>query len=137
MVPTPTPLLVPRHLRIDDLSDPDSLVVWREIDPLEAPADPQTLRRKIMSSVFRTEELSVRNSDRISKAQVVANAPGCDLAEFTVGDARAEKCIFMRDPNDPAHGLIYDKAQPGERAIPQKAARRLRNRAKLLSPPLP
>jgi hypothetical protein len=135
LVPNPIAPLIPKHLRVDDPSIRDDLIVWRELDPLEAPADPQTLQRKIMSSVFRTEELSVRMSDKISKAQVVANAPGCELAEFTVGDARAENCIVMRDPDDPSHGLIYDKSRPGERPIPQKAARRLRDRAKLLAPP--
>jgi hypothetical protein len=127
--------LLPRHLRVDDPSIPNDLIVWRELDPLEAPLDPQSGRRKISSGVFRTAEMSVRMSDHISKAQVVANAPGCDLAEFTVGDARAQKCIVVRDPADPAHGLIYDAARPGDRSITSGAAKRIRDRARHLTPP--
>ena len=85
-----------------------------------------------MSAVFRTEELSVRLSDKISKAQVFANAPGCYLAEFTVGIARKYGCRVRRDPNDLAHGLIYDDAKPGDRPIPQKHARRIRDAATLI-----
>lgn len=70
-----------------------------------------------------------------SKAQVVANAPGCDLAEFTVGDARAQKCIVVRDPADPSHGLIYDGARPGDRSITSGAAKRIRDRARHLTSP--
>lgn len=85
-----------------------------------------------MSSVFRTEEMSVRMSDNITRSQVMANAPGSYLAEFTVGTARANGCIVCRDPNDASHGLIYDNLKPGERAIPQKTARRIRNSATLI-----
>ncbi len=81
-----------------------------------------------MSSVFRTEEMSVRMSDHITKAQVVANAVGCDLAEFTVGDARAQGCIVARDPNDPSHGLIYDGTNPGVKTISLKTKRTLARR---------
>jgi hypothetical protein len=87
-----------------------------------------------MSSVFRTQEMSVRMSDRISLAQVLNNSPGCYLAEFTVGTARQNGCRVCRDPNDPAHGLIYDNVRPGDRAIPQKSARRIRNTARLIIP---
>ena len=106
--------------------------MWRELDPAEAPVDPKTHQRVIMSSVFRTEEMSVRMSDNITRAQVMANAPGSYLAEFTVGTARTNGCIVCRDPNDASHGLIYDSGKPGERAIPQKAARRIRNATKLI-----
>jgi hypothetical protein len=87
-----------------------------------------------MSSVFRTEELSVRMSDKISLAQVKVNSPGCYLAEFTVGSARKNGCRVRRDPSDPAHGLIYDDVKPGDRAIPQKHARRIRDASKLIIP---
>jgi hypothetical protein len=62
-------------LRVDDATIPNKLIVWRELDPLEAPFDPQTGQRKIMSSLFRTEELSVRMSDHLSKAQVLETRP--------------------------------------------------------------
>jgi hypothetical protein len=133
-VPQKAPLL-PRHLRVDDPTIPNGLIVWRELDPLEAPLDPQTNQRKIASSVFRTQEMSVRMSDHTTKAQVVANAIGCDLAAFTIGDARAVGCIVVRDPGDPAHGLIYDGKNPGNRAIPSGAAKRIRDRARHLTPP--
>jgi hypothetical protein len=131
--PSKTPLLPP-HERIDDATIPDDLIVWRELDPLEAPLDPQTNQPKVMSSVFRTEELSVRMSDKISQADVLSNAPGCYLAEFTVGTARKHGCRVRRDPNDPAHGLIYDDLKPGERPIPQKHCRRIRDASKLIVP---
>jgi hypothetical protein len=73
-------------------------------------------------------------SDKISRAQVVANAPGCYLAEFTVGTARRQNCIVCRDPNDPAHGLIYGKAKPGDRPITQKHARHIRDASTLILP---
>jgi hypothetical protein len=128
-----TPLL-PVHLRIDDQTIPDSLVVWRTLDPLEAPIDPTTGRREIMSSVFRTEEVSVYPSDYISLADVVTRNPGAYIAEFTVGDARRERCRVQRDPNDPGHGLIYDDQKPGERALTRGQARRIRDKATLIIP---
>jgi hypothetical protein len=129
-----TPLLPP-PLRVNDPTIPDELIVWRELQPAEAPPDPQTGQRKIMSSVFRTEEMSVRMSDQISKLQVVTNAPGCELAQFTVGDARAQGCIITRDPNDTSHGLIYDGTKPGIKTISSGAAKRIRDKAKHLTPP--
>ena len=62
---TRTPLL-PLDQRIDDQAIPDALIVWRTLDPLEAPIDPVTGRHEIMSSVFRSEEVSVYLSDYIS-----------------------------------------------------------------------
>lgn len=88
-----------------------------------------------MSSVFRTEEMSVHLSDHTSKAKVTNNAAGCDLAEFTVGDVRAEGCIVARDPSDPSHGLIYNQNDPGVKKISSGMARRIRDRAKHLTPP--
>jgi hypothetical protein len=47
----------PAHLRIDDPTIPDTLIVWRTLDPLETRIDPTTGQREIMSSVFRSEEM--------------------------------------------------------------------------------
>jgi hypothetical protein len=128
-----TPLLPP-HERIDDKTIPDHLIVWRTLDPFEAPIDPTTGQREMMSSVFRSEEVSVHLSDYISLADVVARSPGAYVAEFTVGDARRENCRVRRDPNDPAHGLIYDNQKPGERSLTRGQARRIRDRARLIVP---
>jgi hypothetical protein len=131
-LPTVNPLLAPA-LRVDDRTIPDGLIVWRELDPAEAPIDPHTNQRKIQSSVFRTQEMSVRLSDKTSLAAVRANAPGSFIAEFAVGRARIVDCIIARDPNDPSHGLIYDKTKPGDRAISKKAARHIRDNSNLIT----
>lgn len=128
---TVTPLL-PGHLRTDDKSIPDDLVVWRTLDPLEAPIDATTGQREIMSSVFRSEEVSVYLSDCMSLADVLTGNPGAYIAEFTAGDARRENCRIRRDPNDRAHGLIYDNQKPGERTLTRGQARRIRDSAKLI-----
>lgn len=128
-----TPLL-PVHLRTDDKTIPDSLIVWRTLDPLEAPIDPTTGRREIMSSVFRSEEVSVYLSDYVSLSDVVKRNPGAYVAEFKAGDARGERCRVRRDPNDPGHGLIYDDQKPGERALTRGQARRIRDKATLIIP---
>lgn len=133
MATTVTPLLPP-HLRTDDKSIPDDLIAWRTLDPLEAPIDPTTGRREIMSSVFRSEEVSVYLSDYISLTDVVARNLGAYIAEFTVGDARRVNCRVRRDPSDPAHGLIYDNQKPGKRALTRGQARRIRDSAKLIIP---
>lgn len=124
---TRTPLL-PLDQHIDDQMIPGTLIVPRTLDPLEAPVDPSTGQREIMSSVFRSEEVSVYLSDCISLVDVVARNPGACIAEFTVGDARRENCRVRRDPNDPAHGLIYDNQKPGERSLTRGQARRIRDR---------
>lgn len=77
--------------------------------------------------------MSVRISDKISLAAVRTNAPGAFIAEFTVGRARIVECIIARDPNDASHGLIYDKAKPGDRAISKKAARHIRDNSNLIT----
>ncbi len=128
-----TPLL-PFHERIDDKTIPDNLIVWRTLDPLEAPIDPTTGKREIMSSVFRSEEVSVYLSDCISLTDVIAKNQGAYLAEFTAGVARGENCRVRRDPNDPAHGLIYDNQKPGERSLTRGQAHRIRDGAKLIIP---
>ena len=130
---TRTPLL-PLDQRIDDQAIPEALIVWRTLDPLEAPVDPVTGQREIMSSVFRSEEVSVYLSDYISLTDVVATNHGAYIAEFTVGDARRENCRVRRDPNDSAHGLIYDNQKPGERSLTRGQARRIRDRARLIRP---
>jgi hypothetical protein len=131
--PTVTPLL-PAHLRIDDPTIPNTLTVWRTLDPREAPVDPTTGQREIMSSVFRCEEVSVHMSDHVSQTDVVRKNPGAYLAEFTVGDARRENCRVRRDPNDAAHGLIYDDQKPGDRPLTRGQVRRIRDSAKLIIP---
>jgi len=133
-LPTTVTPLLPLHERIDDKTIPDDLIVWRTLDPLEAPIDPTTGQREVMSSVFRSEEVSVYLSDHISLADVAARNPGAYFAEFIVGDARRQNCRVRRDPNDPAHGLIYDNQKPGERPLTRGQARRIRDRAKLLVP---
>lgn len=130
---TVTPLLPP-HLRTDDKTLPDDLIMWRTLDPLEAPLDPTTGQREIMSSVFRSEEVSVYLSDHVSLSDVMKKNPGAWIAKLTVGDARQESCRIRRDPNDPAHGLIYDNQKPGERALTRGQARRIRDSAKLIIP---
>jgi hypothetical protein len=87
-----------------------------------------------MSSVFRCEEVSVHMSDCVSQTDVVRRNPGAYLAEFTVGDARREHCRVRRDPNNAAHGLIYDDQKPGERSLTRGQARRIRDSAKLIIP---
>ena len=126
--------LMPIHLRNDDRTISDSLIVWRTLDPLEAPIDPATGEREIMSSVFRSEEVSVYFSDHISLIDVMARSAGAYIAQFTVGDARQEGCRVRRDPNDPAHGLIYDNQKPGERPLTRGQARRIRDKATLIIP---
>lgn len=128
----PTPLLPP-HLRKDDPTIPDKLVVWRVLDPAQAPVDATTGVRKIMSDVFRTEEMSVYMSDQIALAQVQVANSGCFVAEFSVAVLRRENCIIARDPNDYAHGLIYDAQQPGDRRITRGQAHRIRNAASLIT----
>ena len=87
-----------------------------------------------MSQVFRTEEMSVYLSDRISLAQVQAANLGSFVAEFLIGDARNEKCIVVRDPANPAHGLIYDAQKLGDQRISRSQAHRIRDASTLLVP---
>lgn len=128
-----TPLL-PRQQRVDNPGIASSLVVWRRLDPLEAPVDPTGGFRKISSKVFRTEEMSVYLSDRISLKDVISKNPGCYVAEFTVQTIRQVGCIIARDPNDPAHGLIYDKTKLGDQSISRGQAHRIRDAARLIIP---
>jgi|SRR6266446_2227573 len=126
-----TPLLPP-HLRKNDPRISKTLVLWRVLDPAQAPIDPNTGSRKIMSDVFRTEEMSVYMSDQIALSQVQVNNPGCFIAQFTVAVVLKENCIITRDPGDYAHGLIYDAQKPGERRITRGQAHRIRNAATLI-----
>ena len=68
--------LLPFQERIDDRTIPDTLIVWRTLDPSEAPIDPATGQPDIMSSVFRSEEISVYLSDHITLTNVVDAEPG-------------------------------------------------------------
>ena len=86
-----------------------------------------------MSDVFRTEEMSVYLSDQIALTQVQVANPGSFVAEFPVEVIRKENCIIARDPNDYAHGLIYDALKPGERRITRGQAHRIRNAARLIT----
>jgi hypothetical protein len=110
------------------------LLVWRLLDTWEAPADQRTGQRKIVSSVFRTEEMSVYLSDQVTLSQVIAQNKGCFVAELTVGTIRQERCIIARDPNDPAHGLVYNENDPGDRRISSGQAKRMRDCARLIIP---
>jgi len=80
---TVTPLL-PADQRIDDPTIPNTLIVWRTLDPLETRIDPATSLREIMSSAFRSEEVSVHMSDSVSQTDVVRKNRRAYLAEFTV-----------------------------------------------------
>jgi hypothetical protein len=102
------------------------------VDPQEAPVDPATSQRVIMSQVFRTEEMSVFMSDQIALSRVQVENPGAFVAQFTVADILKEDCIIMRDPQDYAHGLIYDRTDPGRR-ISRGQARRIRDAATLIT----
>ncbi len=86
-----------------------------------------------MSDVFRTEEMSVYLSDQIALTQVQVANPGSFVAEFPVEVIRKENSIIVRDPNDYAHGLIYDALKPGERRITRGQAHRIRNAARLIT----
>jgi hypothetical protein len=76
--------------------------------------------------------MSVYLSDNISLADVSAKNPGCYIAELTAGVIRAQRCIIARDPNDPAHGLVYDEKKLGDQTLSKSQAHRIRDAAKLV-----
>jgi hypothetical protein len=75
--------------------------------------------------------MSVYLSDEITLQDLIAKFPAAYIAEFTVGTIRSEGCIIVRDPNDPAHGLIYDAQKLGDQRLSKGQARRIRDAATL------
>jgi len=127
----PLPPAIPRGQRADDSTIPDALRLYRGLDPsaswnaqLYNPNPPVNL---VPMGAIRTEELSTRTDLNALRTRY----PGWKFAEFTAGDARAAGYISMRDPNDPAHILLYDKNDPDRRAA-KSTAQKLANAARVV-----
>jgi hypothetical protein len=65
----------------------------------------------VPKAAIRTEELSTRTDLLAIRAQY----PNWKIAALSAGDARKAGYILTRDPNDPAHVLLYDRNVPNRR----------------------
>jgi hypothetical protein len=131
---------VPRGKRYDDTNGvPDSLVVWRGLDPSRgwnaANYNRQAPRNKIHFQALRTEELSTAASDRIALAKLRAPGEifdGWKMAEFTVGEARQAGYIAMRDPTNPTDVVFYIARDPDNPHTPKTEPKALANLARIV-----
>lgn len=112
---------VPRGQRYDDKQNvADDLTLWRGLDPSQtwnaSNYNPQASSNSVHPSAIRTEELSTAVSDRTNLTALQARFPGWRIATFTVGQARRAGYIAMRDPTNLEDVVLYDNANPDDRA---------------------
>jgi hypothetical protein len=110
---------------IDDSSILGSVVVYRRIQP--AYLDFDTNGNPVMSDgAFRTRELSVYRSDRVTPDEVLNGYPHNGLAELTVQAIRNAGCIVVVDEPPQGHLVVYRADDPGKRISSASATKMAR-----------
>ena len=120
---------VPRGQRFDDTQGvPDTLRVWRGLDPVRAwnAANYNLLSpsNSVHYAALRTEELSTAASDCTTLPALRTRFPNWKMATFTIGQARAAGYVAMRDPTNVEDVVLYSRADPDNTA-PKSVAKAL------------
>lgn len=119
--------------KADDLSLPGPLVVFRRIQPAFLAFD--TNGSPVVSrGAFRTQELSVYRSDRVTIDEALDGYPDNALTELTIRDIRDAGCIVVSDEPPVGHICAYRGDSPGSR-ITSPASAQMAKAAKLIRVP--
>jgi len=110
---------------IDDPSILGDIIVYRRIQPIyvdyDINGDP------VMSDgAFRTRELSVFRSDRVTPADVLDGHPLDGLAEICVQAIRDAGCIVVANEPPSGHLVAYRRDDPSKRISGTSAAKMAR-----------
>jgi len=110
---------------IDDLSIPGSILVYRRIQPQYFDLD--VGGAPILSDgAFRTKELSVFRSDRVTEEGVLNGYPNNGLVSITLQEIRDAGCIVVTGEPPIGHLLAYRADDPGKRISSASAAKMAR-----------
>lgn len=118
------------------LDDPlifGAIVVYRRVSAQYVTFD--TNGDAVMSDgAFRTMELSLFRSDRVTQAEVLTGYPNDGLAEITVQEIRDARCIVAVDEPPPGHLVARRADHPGKR-ISASSATKMTRTARLVRLP--
>jgi hypothetical protein len=118
---------------IDDPSIPGEIILYRRIQSgyfqFDTGGNPV-----ISDGAFRTKELSLFRSDRVSAEEVLDGHPNDGLAEVTAQAVRDAGLILASSEPPVGHVLGYRRDSPGDR-IPASSSARMVRAAKLIRPP--
>jgi hypothetical protein len=117
----------------DDQSIIGAIVVFRRIQPQYINLDINGVA--VMSDgAFRTKELSIFRSDRVTEADVLKGYPNDGLAAITIQDIRDAGCIIVVDEPPAGHLIAYRSDNPGQR-ISSTSATKMARLARWVRPP--
>lgn len=120
----------------------DSETLWRVVAPNYLHFDPSGLEIKISEGAFRTQEMSVFRSSKITVEEVLRRfPPGSLVVEFLAKLARDPSpagagCILVLDPDDSSHVMVCPKEHPSKRLTGGQATIFRRGVTPLNPPPI-
>lgn len=121
---------------LDDPSIPGALVVYRRIQANHLDYDING-NPVISDGVFRTNELSVFRSDRVTEGEVLQGYPTDGLATISVQAIRDAGCIVAANEPPSGHLVAYRADNPGKRISGASAAKMARAARLVKLPPKP
>jgi hypothetical protein len=120
----------------DDLSISGPILVYRRIQPQYFDVDASGA--PILSDgAFRTKELSVFRSDRVTEQEVLNGYPNDGLVSITVQEIRDAGCIVVTGEPPIGHLLAYRADDLGKRISSASATKMARAAKWVKYPPKP
>jgi|SRR5580658_1028514 hypothetical protein len=118
---------------VDDLSISGEVVLYRRIQSryLQFDADGNPV---VSDGAFRTKELSLFRSDRVTADEVLDGYPNDGLAEISAQAVRDAGIILSASEPPAGHVVGYRRDSPGDR-IPANSSARMIRAAKLVRLP--